>query len=115
MAEFHPVVWMFDDDFEGVKYNYFNEKPIVETYEGTYADPSANIVQEYVMWNHSLAEVLQSLIDNNLKIHQFKEFDWSPYPCFRRVQEFEKGKWRISMFGNKVPLVFAIEAQKKSS
>lgn len=115
MAEFHPVVWMFDDDFDGVKYNYFNEKPILETYEGTYADPSANIVQEYVMWNHSLAEVLQSLIDNNLKIDQFKEFDWSPYPCFRHVQEFEKGKWRISMFGNKIPLVFAIGAQKKSS
>jgi len=91
MAEFHPVVWMFDDDFDGVKYNYFNEKPIIETYEGTYADPSANIVQEYVMWNHSLAEVLQSLIDNNLKIDKFKEFDWSPYPCFRHVQEFEKG------------------------
>lgn len=28
MAEFHPVVWMFDDDFEVVKYNYFNEAPI---------------------------------------------------------------------------------------
>jgi len=115
MAEFHPVVWMFDDDFEGVKYNYFNEKAIVETYEGTYADPSADIVQEYVMWNHSLAELLQSLIDNHLKIDQFKEFDWSPYPCFRHVQEFEKGKWRILKFGNKLPLVFAIEAQKKSS
>ncbi|SMP10112.1 class I SAM-dependent methyltransferase [Chryseobacterium profundimaris] len=115
MAEFHPVVWMFDDDFEGVKYNYFNEKPILETYEGTYADPSADIVQEYVMWNHSLAEVLQSLIDNDLIINQFKEFDWSPYPCFRHVEESEKGKWRISKFGNKLPLVFAIDAQKKSS
>ncbi len=115
MAEFHPVVWMFDDDFEDVKYHYFNEKPIVETYEGTYADPSANIVQEYVMWNHSLGELLQNLIDNNLKINQFNEFDWSPYPCFRHVEEFEKGKWRISKFGNKLPLVFSIEAQKKSS
>ncbi|UPQ76682.1 class I SAM-dependent methyltransferase [Chryseobacterium nepalense] len=115
MAEFHPVIWMFDDDFEDVKYNYFNEKPIIETYEGTYADPSADIVQEYVMWNHSLAEVLQSLIDNHLMIHQFKEFDWSPYSCFRHVEESEKGKWRISKFGNKVPLVFAIDAQKKSS
>lgn len=115
MAEFHPAVWMFDDDFDGVKYNYFNEKPIVETYEGTYADLSADIVQEYVMWNHSLAEVLQNLIDNDLVINQFKEFNWSPYPCFRHVEEFEKGKWRIPQFGNKLPLVFAVEAQKKSS
>lgn len=115
MAEFHPVVWMFDDDFEGVKYNYFNKKPIIETYEGTYADQSADLVQDYVMWNHSLANVLQNLILNQVEITQFKEFDWSPYPCFRHVDEFEKGKWRIPQLGNKIPLVYAVEAIKKSS
>ncbi|WP_267402864.1 MULTISPECIES: class I SAM-dependent methyltransferase [unclassified Chryseobacterium] len=115
MAEFHPVVWMFDDDFEGVKYNYFNEKAITETYEGTYADQNADIVQDYVMWNHSLADVIDNLIQNNLEIENFKEFDWSPYPCFKHVNEFEKGKWRIPQFGNKIPLIFAIKAQKKSS
>ncbi|WP_294331957.1 class I SAM-dependent methyltransferase [uncultured Chryseobacterium sp.] len=115
MAEFHPVVWMFDDDFKGIKYNYFNEKPIIETYEGTYADQSADLVQEYVMWNHSLADVLQNLIQNQMQIMHFKEFDWSPYPCFRHVNEFEKGKWRIPQLGNKIPLVYAVEAIKKSS
>ncbi len=115
MAEFHPVVWMFDDDFEGIKYNYFNEKPIIETCEGTYADQSADLVQEYVMWNHPLADVLQNLILNQMEITQFKEFDWSPYPCFRHINEFDKGKWRIPQFGNKIPLVYAIEAIKKSS
>ncbi|WP_294222053.1 class I SAM-dependent methyltransferase [uncultured Chryseobacterium sp.] len=115
MAEFHPVVWMFDDDFKGIKYNYFNEKPIIETYEGTYADQSADLVQEYVMWNHSLADVLQNLIQNQMQIMHFKEFDWSPYPCFRHVDEFEKGKWRIPQLGNKIPLVYAVEAIKKSS
>ncbi|KMQ69039.1 methyltransferase type 12 [Chryseobacterium sp. FH2] len=115
MAEFHPVVWMFDDDFKRVTYNYFNEKPIVETYEGTYADFSAEIIQQYVMWNHSLADVLQNLIENNLAVKNFQEFDWSPYPCFKHVEEFEKGKWRIPQFGNKIPLVYALKANKKSS
>lgn len=114
MAEFHPVVWMFDDDFKEVAYNYFNEKPIVETYEGTYADFSADIVQEYVMWNHSLAEVLQNLLYCKLELKEFREFDWSPYPCFKHVEEFEKGKWRIPQFGNKIPMVYALMAQKKS-
>lgn len=113
MAEFHPVVWMFDDDFTKVAYHYFNEKPIVETYEGTYADQSAPIVQEYVMWNHSLAEVLDNLIKKDLQLNVFREFDWSPYPCFRHVEEFETGKWRILQFGNKIPLVYALIAQKK--
>ncbi|AZB28919.1 class I SAM-dependent methyltransferase [Chryseobacterium balustinum] len=115
MAEFHPVVWMFDDDFKDIAYNYFNEKPIMETYEGTYADFSAEIVQEYVMWNHSLSEVMQSLMDKNLIIEKFQEFDWSPYPCFKNIVEFEKGKWRTEKFGNKIPMVYAISAQKKSS
>ncbi len=115
MAEFHPVVWMYDDDFEGVAYNYFNEKMITETLEGTYADSSADIVQDYVSWNHPLSDVLQNLINKNLELKNFQEFDWSPYPCFKHVQEFEKGKWRISKFGNKIPMVFAIKAKKKSS
>ncbi len=72
MAEFHPAVWMFDDDFTKVAYNYFNEKPIVETYEGTYADKSADIVQQYVMWNHSLAEVLQNLIKHGIELGDFR-------------------------------------------
>ncbi|KQT17387.1 methyltransferase type 12 [Chryseobacterium sp. Leaf404] len=113
MAEFHPVVWMYDDDFERVAYNYFNEKPIIETTEGTYADKSAEIVQDYVSWNHPLSDVLQSLIDKNLIVENFREFDWSPYSCFRLVEEFEKGKWRITKFGNKIPMVYAIKAKKR--
>ncbi|WP_126651042.1 class I SAM-dependent methyltransferase [Chryseobacterium aureum] len=113
MAEFHPAVWMFDDDFTKVAYNYFNEKPIVETYEGTYADQSAPIVQEYVMWNHSLSDVIDNLIKKGMSINTFREFDWSPYPCFRHVEEFAPGKWRIPQFGNKIPLVFALAAEKK--
>ena len=115
MAEFHPVVWMYDDDFEEVKYSYFNEKPIIETYEGTYANQSADIVQDYVMWNHSLADVLQNLMKHGLSIKKFREFDWSPYPCFRHVEEFETGKWRITKLKNKIPMVYAIGAEKKSS
>jgi len=115
MAEFHPVVWMFDDDFKDISYNYFNEKPIAETYEGTYADFSAEIVQDYVMWNHSLSEVMQNLIDKNMVIEKFQEFDWSPYPCFKHIEEFEKGKWQTEKFGNKIPMVYALSAQKKSS
>ena len=113
MAEFHPLVWMYDDDFEGVTYNYFNEKPIVETSEGTYADTSADIVQDYVSWNHPLSDVLQSLIDEKLTLENFSEFDWSPYACFKHLEEFEKGKWRITKFGNKIPMVYAIKAKKR--
>lgn len=111
-VEFHPVVWMFDNDFEKVGYNYFNTGPIIETYNGTYADKSANINQEYVMWNHGISEVLQSLIKNNLEIKSFEEFNYSPYNCFSHTDEFEPGKFRITTFGDKVPMVYSLKATK---
>ena len=113
MVEFHPVIWMFDDDFTKVAYDYQSTEPIVETYEGTYADREANISQEYVMWNHALSEVFQSLINQNLEIKHFLEYDWSPYACFKHTVEVEKGKYRISKFDKKVPLVFSIKAMNK--
>lgn len=67
-AELHPVVWMFDDDFTKVGYNYFNDGPIVETESGTYADPNAKLDIENITWNHSLSEVISSLIDAGLTI-----------------------------------------------
>jgi len=115
MAEFHPVVWMYDDNFDKISYHYFNEKPIVETSEGTYADFSADLVLDYVSWNHPLSDILQNLINKSLVIEKFQEFDWSPYPCFKHAEEFEKGKWRITKLGNKIPMVYALRAQKKSS
>lgn len=112
-VEFHPVVWMFDDDFTFVKYSYFNDEQIIETNQGTYADPTADLSAEEVSWNHPIAEVLTSLIDENLELKSFQEYNWSPYPCFRHIVEIEKGKYQISQFGNKIPLVFSITAEKR--
>lgn len=112
-AEFHPVVWMFDDEFEKVGYSYFNTGPIEEVYEGTYADRSAPIKQEYVMWNHDLGEILSALMNNNLQISSFKEFDYSPYNCFKHTKEIEPKKFRIQHLEGKIPMVFALAALKK--
>ena len=37
MVEFHPVVWMFDDDFSSIDYSYFKGAEIIEQLEGSYA------------------------------------------------------------------------------
>lgn len=112
-VEFHPIVWMFDDNFEKIKYNYANSGAIVEVESGTYADKSAAISQEYVMWNHSLSEVISSLINSGLEINTFKEFDYSPYNCFSNTTEFEPKKYRIKHLENKIPMVYALVATKK--
>ncbi len=114
MVEFHPVVWMFDDDFEKIKYNYFNSGAIIESETGTYADKTADISQEYVMWNHGFSEVLNNLIKNGLEINSLNEYDYSPYNCFYKTIEFKPKKFRIEHLENKIPMVYSIVAKKSN-
>ncbi len=112
-VEFHPVVWMFDDNFEKIGYNYFNSGAIVESENGTYADKTADISQEYVAWNHGLGEVVNSLIKNGLEINNLDEYDYSPYNCFNKTIEIAPKKYRIKHLGDKIPMVYSILAKKK--
>lgn len=112
-VEFHPVVWMYDDDFTFLQYSYFNDEVIHQTSAGTYAEPTANIVQEEVSWNHPLSDVMQSLIGERFAIKSFQEYNWSPYACFKNMEEYENGKYRIVSFQNKIPLVYSIVAENK--
>ncbi|HZV69041.1 MAG TPA: class I SAM-dependent methyltransferase [Saprospiraceae bacterium] len=112
-VEFHPVVWMFDENFEKIGYNYFNAGVIIETETGTYADKKADLILENVMWNHSMSEVLNSLIQNGLEINSFDEFDYSPYNCFKGTIEIGPKKYRIEHLENKIPMVYSIVATKK--
>ena len=112
MAEFHPVVWMFDDEFTHIKYAYENQEVIVTENEGTYTDRNAEIKGKEYSWNHSISEVLNALINAGLKIEMFNEHMYSPYPCFRNTIESEKGHWHIKRMEGKIPMVYSLKATK---
>ena len=111
-VEFHPVVWMFDDDLKEVAYSYFQADPIVEIEAGTYANKEANINQKCITWNHGIGEVVTALLKQNIQIKSLEEFDYANYPALANAEEFEPGKYRVKHFGNKIPLLYAIEGQK---
>ncbi|HXS37600.1 MAG TPA: class I SAM-dependent methyltransferase [Flavipsychrobacter sp.] len=112
LVEFHPVVWMFDYDFASVAYSYFNKETIEEEETGTYADRNAPVKLKSISWNHNIAEVLQSLLNNGLRINIFQEFDYSPYNCFNNLVEVVPGKYQIKGVEEKLPMVYAIKAIK---
>lgn len=114
-VEFHPVVWMFDDNFEKIAYRYFNSGAIIETQSGTYADKEADLTVTDISWNHSISEVLNSLIKNGLQIDSFNEFDYSPYNCFNKTTESEPGKYRIKHLDDKIPMVYSIAATRRDN
>lgn len=112
-VEFHPVVWMFDNAFENITYSYFKADPIVETSTGTYTNENAPISYQEVSWNHGMAEVIGSLLKQGLQITHLSEYDYSPYPCFKEMEEQEPGKYYIKNLGNRIPMVYALTAEKK--
>lgn len=111
-CEFHPVAWMYDGEFKKIAYSYFNVEEIIEEESGSYADPSADLKATSVTWNHPISEVLESLLRNELTLTSFKEFDYSPYKCWPGMSEISPGKFIIESVGNKLPLVYALTAQK---
>lgn len=113
MADFHPVVWMYDNDFKEVFYSYFNIEPIIEDESGTYADRYSEIEAKTITWNHPISETLNALITNGIELNSFNEYNYSPYNCFNNTEEFEPNKFRIKTFENKIPMVYSIKGTKK--
>lgn len=113
IAEFHPVVWMFDDDFTHIKYHYDNKELIVMENQPTYTGDKNEIVGKEYSWNHSISEVLNVLINAGLKIEFLNEHTFSPYSNFRNSVETEKGKWHIKGMEGKIPMVYSIRAVKQ--
>src|SRR5688572_23345711 len=112
MAEFHPVLWMFDDDFTSIKYHYDNKELIVMEDQPTYTGDKNEIVGKEYSWNHSISEVLNALINAGLKIEFFNEHDYSPYSNFKNSVETESGKWHIKGMEGKLPMVYSLRAIK---
>ena len=113
MADFHPVVWMFDDEFTHIQYPYENKELIVTENYGTYTDRTADIKGKEYSWNHSISEVLSALLKAGLRLESFNEHMFSPYPCFRNMKETSEGHWEIAGMEGKLPMVYSLRAVKQ--
>lgn len=112
LVEFHPMVWIFDNEFTNITYSYFNVESIVEEEKGTYADKNADITTKTITWNHPISEVLQAILENGLALNTFDEYDYSPYDCLGEMEEYAPQKFRSKLFQNKIPLVYSVVATR---
>tara|TARA_R110001592_G_scaffold286221_3_gene554769 strand:- start:91 stop:675 length:585 start_codon:yes stop_codon:yes gene_type:complete len=112
MAEFHPIVWMFDY-LEGkpiMKYGYMQDEVIYEEYEGTYADTESKMISKEYGWNHGLGEVVSVLTEAGLHIDYLKEFNESPYDVLPDLIKTKSGMYTTK--NQLYPLIFTIKATK---
>ena len=111
IVEFHPVLWMFNEDFSQVQYAYSRKEPYIAE-EATYTDSETNNRQKTVTWNHGLAEILNGLLNNSLQIKLFGEYDYSPFNLFGNMTPEKDGTFKIAGQNGKIPMLFSVVAVK---
>jgi SAM-dependent methyltransferase len=112
IAEFHPIVWMFDylKDEVKMKYAYNQNEVIYEEYEGTYANQNSKMISKEYGWNHGLGEVISALTNAGLIIEYLHEYDESPYNVLPGLQKTTSGMYVLKQ--QLYPLIFTIKATK---
>ncbi|GAL63845.1 class I SAM-dependent methyltransferase [Algibacter lectus] len=112
MAEFHPIVWMFDylNEKPIMTYGYMQDEVIYEEYEGTYADQESAITSKEYGWNHGLGEVISALTEAGLHIECLTEHNESPYNVLPNLTEADNGMFVTQ--DKLYPLIFTLKATK---
>ncbi|CAL2105059.1 Methyltransferase domain-containing protein [Tenacibaculum sp. 190524A02b] len=112
MAEFHPIVWMFDylENESVLKYGYNQKEVIYEEYSGTYANNEAEIMSKEYGWNHGLGDVITALTSEGLQIEYLKEYDESPYDVLPNLEATKKGMYVTKE--KLYPLIFTLKVTK---
>lgn len=117
IAEYHPFMCVFSDqstkECMTPEFPYFkSEEPYCFDADVTYTDGECRIEHNKTYeWPHSLADVIQSLIDAGLKIKEFKEYPYCNFQFLKNSTNHD-GKWWIDGLENKIPAIFSIVATK---
>ena len=114
MVESHPIMWVFDDESEGleIKYSYWHsDAPLTWDTEGTYADEDAEVANKRSYeWQHTVGDVLNSLIEAGLTIQEIGEYPHLPWRYVRKAEKGEDGAWRLP--GDMLPQLWSVKAVK---
>lgn len=117
IAEFHPFVWIFDNDHPTqlvIKYDYWHKtEPDHYISEEAYASGGLKLknTDEYG-WAHPLGTVVTALIDAGLTIELLREYPFTvDEDQFKFLKKDPEGYWRIP--GDPVPLMYSIKATKR--
>ncbi|WP_294179230.1 bifunctional 2-polyprenyl-6-hydroxyphenol methylase/3-demethylubiquinol 3-O-methyltransferase UbiG [uncultured Schumannella sp.] len=119
MREGHPLMWTLDEsdaDRLTPRFGYFeHEDPLVfdsaETYVATSGVISATRTME---WNHGLAETVQALLDEGLRLEAITEHDSVPWLALpgHMAGPGPDGEYRMRPERPRLPLTWTVQATK---
>ena len=111
----HPLALVFDEDQMAkgtmvARYPYFGKDPDMDPYIGGYAS-EAKLAENYY-WNHTMEEIMMSLIKNQLSITDIKEHEKCVVGMGGNVVD-DQGLSYYKDFLGKIPMVLSIKAKKE--
>ena len=112
IVELHPYTNMLSYEFK-TEHKYFDKGPYMDDSEGTYSDWNAKIKTETYIWFYTMGDVINSLIDEGLKIQFVHEFPYTMYEQFPGLmKKNKKGQYVLKDAKTEVPLLFSLKATK---
>src|SRR5689334_23324903 len=117
IVEDHPVMRTFDSDLDktrlvvGNSY-FFSETPDTVKSEGSYATGFQSDSATFYIWNHSLSELINSLIGAGLQIDFLHEFPCAARQKFPMMVRGDDGWWRMPPGHPAFPFLFSLRAQR---
>ncbi|MGD9794110.1 MAG: class I SAM-dependent methyltransferase [Acidimicrobiia bacterium] len=121
LREGHPVLWSIDEKDGGddlvVRFPAFGWAGALRWEDpGTYVDGDVSELTEHVTysWNHSLSEVIGSLLDAGMRIESFEEhldLHWEALPG-KMVPGPHPDTWVLADRPERIPLSYTLSAVK---
>lgn len=113
IVEVHPFTNILSYDFK-LFYKYFKRGPYIDDSDGTYTDwDNANVKGVTYEWSHTISDIINALIGQNLRIEFLHEFPFTMYDQFPGLMERnEKGHYVLKDKKIQVPLLFSLKAVK---
>ncbi|MBI3944267.1 MAG: class I SAM-dependent methyltransferase [Chloroflexi bacterium] len=116
IVEDHPFMRMFHaDPTAGLQVSnpyFFSTTPDQVEMEGSYATDNRGEKATFYIWNHSLGEVINSLIGAGLRIEFLHEFPYAARAKFPMMEKGDDNWWRLPQQQGMIPLLFSLQARK---
>jgi SAM-dependent methyltransferase len=117
IVEDHPFFRVFrakpEGNFMAERSYFFSEHPQRIDAAGSYATDGKGVTGVSYVWDHSLGEVINSLIEAGLMIEFLHEFPFAARAKFPFMEEGVDGWWRLpAQQHGTIPFLFSLQAKK---
>ena len=117
IVEDHPFFRVFrarpEGEFKAERSYFFSAEPQRIEGTGSYATDNEGTTGVSYIWDHSIGEVINSLVDVGLRIEFLHEFPYAARAKFPFMEQGEDGWWRLPAHQHgTIPFLFSLQARK---